>query len=184
MFLLKYWSVISRNYKGGDPMEFMEAFETLLKKSEANLKKGIDQIRYELAMKGISKTPSGADLYLDQCIELLANETLKALAEIREFIGKPKEWELIRATLNRFIEEQCDSFHDFLVNSWGQSSDQILNQLNLVKSSVKQEHGMYIDRQKLKLSRREHLLKDLIKILIFGLAAGIVAFLLKIIFSR
>lgn len=165
-------------------MEAKEAFETLLKKNEANLKKGIDQIRYELAMKGLSKTPSGANLYLDQSIDLLTNETLKALAEVREFIANPKEWELIRATLNRFIDEQCDSFHDFLVNDWGQSSDQILNQLNLVKSSVKQEHGMYIDRQKLKLSKRELLFKDIVKILIFGLAAGIVAFLLEIILSH
>ena len=165
-------------------MEVKETFETLLKKSETNLKTGIEQIRYEIAMKGLSKTPSGADLYLDQSIDLLANETLKALAEIREFVSKPKEWEPVRATLNRFIDEQCDSFHNFLVNDWGQSSDQILNQLNLVKSSVKQEQGMYIDRQKLKLSRRELLVKDMIKILLFGLAAGIVAFLLKIIFSR
>lgn len=165
-------------------MEVKETFETLLKKSEANLKTGIDQIRYDLAMKGLSKTPSGADLYLDQCIDLLATETLKALAEIRGVIYKPKEWEPIRATLNRFIEEQCDSFHDFLVNGWGQSSDQVLNQLNLAKSSVKQEHGLYIDRHKIKLSKREHLTKDLVKILFFGLAAGIVAFLLKILLSR
>ncbi|MGE5604969.1 MAG: hypothetical protein ACM3YE_04670 [Bacteroidota bacterium] len=165
-------------------MEVKDSFESLLKKCETNLKTGIDQIRYELAKKGLSKTPSGADLYLDQCIDLLSTETRKALGEIRGLIYKPKEWEPIRATLNQFIEEQCDSFHDFLVNSWGQPSAQVLNQLNLVKSSVKQEHGIYIDRQKLKLSKGEHLTKDIVKILIFGLAAGIFAFLLKIILSH
>ena len=165
-------------------MEVKESFESLLKTGETNLKTGIDQIRYELAKKGLSKTPSGADIYLDQCIDLLSNETFKALAEIREFIYKPKEWEPIRVLLNQFIEEQCNAIYDFLVNNWEQPSAQVLNQLNLVKSSVKQEHGIYIDRQKLKLSKGEHLTKDLMKILVFGLAAGIVAFLLKIILSR
>lgn len=164
-------------------MDVKDSFVSLLKKCETNLKAGSEQIRYELAKKALSKTPSGADIYLDQCIDLLSAETLKALVEIRGLIYKPKEWEPIRATLNQFIDEQCDSFHDFLVNDWGQPSAQVLNQLNLVKSSVKQEHGIYIDRQKLKLSKREHLTKDIVKILVFGLAAGIVAFLLKIILS-
>ncbi len=165
-------------------MEVKESFESLLKTGETNLKTGIDQIRYELAKKGLSKTPSGADIYLDQCIDLLSNEIHKALGEIKSLIYKPKEWEPIRALLNHFIEEQCEAFYDFLVNNWEQPSVQVLNQLTLVKSSVKQENGIFIDRQKLKLSRGEHLAKDIIKILVFGLAAGIVAFLLKVILSR
>ena len=165
-------------------MEVKESFQSLLKMGETNLKTGIDQIRYDLACKGLSKTPAGADVYLDQSIDLLSNETLKALNEIKSLIYKPKEWEPIRALLNQFIEEQCEAFYDFLVNDWEQPSAQVLNQLALVKSSVKQENGLFIDRQKLKLSRGEHLMKDLIKILFFGMAAGIVGFLLKIILSR
>lgn len=165
-------------------MEVKDSFESLLKKCETNLKTGIEQIRYELAKKGLSKTPSGADIYLDQCIDLLSAETLKALGETRDLIYKPKEWGPIQALLNQFIDEQCEALSNFLINDWGQPSAQILNQLTLAKSSVKQEHGIYIDRQKLKLSKREHLTKDIVKILIFGLAAGIVAFLLEIILSR
>ena len=130
------------------------------------------------------KPHPGPTFYLDQCIDLLSTETLKALVEIREFIYKPKEWVPIQALLNQFIDEQCEALSNFLINDWGQPSAQILNQLTLVKSSVKQEHGIYIDRQKLKLSKREHLTKDIVKILIFGLAAGIVAFLLEIILSH
>ena len=74
-------------------MEVRDSFQSLLKTSETNLKKGIEEIRYELARKNLSKTPSGADIYLDQCIDLLSKETLKALGEIRELIYKPKEWE-------------------------------------------------------------------------------------------
>ena len=165
-------------------MEINDAFQSQLDICHTNLKTGIDQLRYELATKGLSKTPAGTDIFIDQSIDLLSKETLQALNEIRASIYKPKEWEPVRTLLTQFIDGQCKWLADFLVNEWGQPSSQILNQINLVKSSIKNETSLYIDNQKIKLSKGEHLTKDLMKILIFGIAAGIVAFVLKLILSR
>lgn len=165
-------------------MKISDVFQSQLKTCETNLKTGIDRIRYELATKGLSKTPAGTDIFIDQSTDLLSKETLQTLDEIKAIIYKPKEWEPIRKLLTQFIDEQCKWLADFLVNDWKQPSPQILNQINLVKSSIKNENSLYIDKQKIKLSKGERLAKDLMKIIFFGIAAGTVGFLLKIIFSR
>lgn len=164
-------------------MEINDVFQSQLEMCKTNLKTGIDRIRYELATKGLSKTPVGTDIFIDQSIDLLSKETLQALNEIKALIYKPKEWNPIRTFLTQFIDEQCTWLADFLINNWGQPA-QVLNQINLVKSSLKNETNLYIDKQKIKLSQGKHLMKDLMKILIFGIAAGIVGFFLKIILSR
>ncbi len=165
-------------------MEIKDSFQTLLKASETNIKTGIDQIRYELAQKGLSKTPAGADIYLERSIDLLANETYKVLIEIKAEIFKPKEWEPIRSALKQFIETNIDAIYDFLVNYWEQPAPPIASQLTLLKSSVLRENDIYIDRQKIKLSRGEQIIKDIIKIFGYGLAAGVVGFLIKFILSH
>lgn len=165
-------------------MEVHESFQTLLNLAETNLKTGIDKIRYELAQKSLSKTPRGADIYLEQSIDLLSGETLKVLNEVKYSIFKSKEWEPIRFSISKFIEEQCNLLYNFLVSDWGQSASQVTNQLILLKSSVLGESNNYIDRQKVKLSRGEHTLKDIIKILLYGLAAGLVGFLLMFFLSH
>lgn len=165
-------------------MEVHENFQDLLKSAETDLKAGIDKIRYELALKKLSKTPAGADVYLEQSIDLLSIETLKVLNEVKALIYKSKEWESIRTSLNLFIDEQCIAFNNFLVSNWEQPATNISSQLGLLKSSILSESNTYIDRQKIKLSKGEHTLKDIMKILLSGLAAGLVGFLLKLFLSR
>lgn len=165
-------------------MEIRENFQALLKTAETDLKAGIDKIRYELAQKSLTKTPRGADIYLEQTIELLSSEALKVLNEIKYMVFKAKEWEPIRVSVNKFIDEQFDLFQNFLVNDWRQPASQITSQLILLKSSVLGESNAFIDRQKIKLSKGEHTVKDVLKILSYGIAAGIVGFLLKLILSQ
>ncbi|NLY76255.1 MAG: hypothetical protein GX075_13310 [Firmicutes bacterium] len=165
-------------------MTILENLKTLTEKSEQNLKTGTEQIRYELARKGLTKTPSGAEQYLEQSVKLLTNEVLDILAEVRSFISKPKEWELIRSSMNGFIDTQYDAFYDFLVNNWQQPSSQVTSQLLSLKASILRESHSYIDRQKIKLSKGEQLLNDMVKIFYCGLAAGIVGFLIRLLFSR
>jgi len=165
-------------------MTILENLKTLTDKSEQNLKTGIDQIRYELARKGLTKTPSGAEQYMVQSAKLLTDEVLDILAEVRSFISKPKEWELIRHSINGFIDAQYDAFYSFLVDNWQQSSSQVTSQLLSLKASVLRESHSYIDRQKIKLSKGEQLAKDMVKIFYCGLAAGIVGFLIRLLFSR
>ncbi len=164
-------------------MKIQEGFETQLQLAETNLKAGIDKIRYELAQKMLSKTPRGADIYLEQSIDLLSNETLNVLNEIKYLVFKSKEWEPIRISINKFIEEQCNLFSNFLINEWEQPASQVTNQLVLLKSSVLGENNTFIDRQKIKLSKGKHTLKDIVKILFYGVAAGLVGFLLKLLLS-
>ncbi len=165
-------------------MGIQENFQTLLISIEPNLKAGIDQIRYDLARKGLTKTPPGTEIYLEQSINLLTDEIFKALNEIKADIYKPKEWDLIRSSLNEFIEGECNAFLDFLVGNWEQPASQVAIQLNILKSSLLKECHTYIDRQKIKLSKGEQVSKDILKIVYYGLAAGIVGFLLKVILSR
>lgn len=165
-------------------MDIQDNFKALLQKAESNLKAGIEQIRYDLALKNLTKSPSGADIFLDESIDLLSNETFKVLIEIKGDIYKPKEWEPIRHELKQFIETQSKLLFNFLTGNWEQPASQINNQLNLLKSLVLRELNAYIDGQKLKLSKGEHLTKDLLKIVCYGLAAGVVGFLLKFFLSR
>lgn len=165
-------------------MTILENLKTLTEKSEQNLKTGTEQIRYELARKVLTKTPSGAEQYLEQSAKLLTDEVLDILAEVRAFVSKPKEWELIRRSLNGFIDTQYDAFYDFLVNNWQQPSSQVTSQLLSLKASILRESHSYIDRQKIKLSKGEQLLSDMVKIFYCGLAAGIVGFLIRLLFSR
>lgn len=165
-------------------MDINNNFNALLQKAESNLKTGIDQIRYDLARKNLTKSPSGVNIFLDESIDLLSDEAFKALNEIRGVIYKPKEWEPIRHALKHFIETQSGLISDFLTGSWEQPASQINKQLKLLKSIVVREINIYIDGQKLKLSKGAQIAKDLLKIFYYGLAAGIVGFLLKYFLSR
>lgn len=165
-------------------MGIQDDFQTLLQTAETNLKADIDQIRYDLARKRFTKTPNGVELFLEQSADLLLNEISRALNEIKAQIYTVKEWEQIRVILGEFIETQYDSFLDFLVNNWEQPADQVNSHLLILKSSCYKESNLYIDRQKAKLSQGEQISKDILKIVYYGLAAGIVAFLIKFFLSR
>lgn len=165
-------------------MGLQDDFQTLLHSAETNLKAGIDQIRYELAHKGFTKTPNGTELFLEQGIDLLSNEIYGALTEIKVQIYTAKEWEQIRPILNKFIEAECNSFLDFLVNNWEQPATQVNSHLLTLQSFCYRESNIYIDRQKAKLSGGKQTVKDIVKIGCCGLAAGIVAFLIKFFLSR
>lgn len=165
-------------------MEIQDSFNALLQKTEPNIKAGIDQIRYDLARKNLTKSPTGAEFFLEQSTDLLSNEIFKTLNEIKGDIYKPKEWERVRYTLKQFIEVQSTLFFNFLVGNWEQPASQINSQLNVLKSSILKETDSYIDRQKIKLSKGGQVSRDLIKICYYGLAAGIVGFLLKFFLSR
>lgn len=165
-------------------MDILNNFNALLQKAESNLKTGVEQIRYELARKNLTKSPSGVDVFLDESIDLLSDEAFKTLNEIKGEIYKPKEWEPIRHALKQFIETQSNLLSDFLIGNWEQPAPQINKQIKLLKSLVVREINTYIDGRKLKLSKGAQLAKDLLKIFYYGLAAGIVGFLLKFFLSR
>jgi hypothetical protein len=165
-------------------MDILNNYNGLLQKAESNLKAGIEQIRYDLARKNLTKSPSGANIFLDESIDLLSDEAFKTLNEIKGEIYKPKEWEPIRHALKQFIETQSNLLSDFLIGNWEQPAPQINKQVKLLKSLVVREINTYIDGRKLKLSKGVQLAKDLLKIVYYGLAAGVVGFLLKFFLSR
>jgi len=165
-------------------MDILNNFNALLQKAEPNLKTGIEHIRYDLARKSLTKSPSGTDIFLDESVDLLSNEIYSALNEIKGDIYKPKEWEPIRHAVKQFIETHFQLLFNFLTVNWEKPASQINTQIKLLQSSVLRETYAYIDYQKFKLSKGEHLFKDLLKLFFYGLAAGLVGFLLRLFLSR